>query len=335
MDSNLKAFLTLIRTGEGTLGDNGYRTLYGGKLFDSFDDHPRIKVKAGNWISSAAGAYQFLEKTWDGLVKANPWELTDFSPDKQDAGAVYLIKGRKAYDDVIAGRFKAAILKCNKEWASLPLSPYGQPTLTMDKALLILANAGGTLAAEPEPTTATPEKPMAPFLLAAVSPMIQALPDFAKIFQSPDVASRNVEAVTKAAGIVMNAVDATNVQEAVEKIQASPAVAAVANDAIRMSQADLMDMIERMARIDEASVGAAREFSRNDKPVMGQWLFVHVLSVLFVALGGGAAIFVLATSTDPTERVMALQTLLIVGFASVAGFWLGSSRSSQMKDLVK
>jgi hypothetical protein len=32
---------------------------------------------------------------------------------------------------------------------------------------------------------------------------------------------------------------------------------------------------------------------------------------------------------------MALQTLLIVGFASVAGFWLGSSRSSQMKDVIK
>ena len=52
--------------------------------------------------------------------------------------------------------------------------------------------------------------PMAPFLLAAIPALIQALPDFAKIFKSPDVAERNVEAVTKAADIVMSAVGARN-----------------------------------------------------------------------------------------------------------------------------
>jgi flagellar basal body-associated protein FliL len=90
-----------------------------------------------------------------------------------------------------------------------------------------------------------------------------------------------------------------------------------------------------MAKLDEDSVQAARQFAMQEKPVYKKFMFVHILSLLFVLLGGGAAIFVLATSDDPTERVMALQTLLIVGFASVAGFWLGSSRSSQMKDVIK
>lgn len=186
-----------------------------------------------------------------------------------------------------------------------------------------------------EPIPALPETTMPPFLLAAIPALIQALPDFAKLFKSPDVAERNVEAVTKAAGIVMDAVGATNVQTAVETVQADPAMAAVANTAVRMSQADLLDMIERMAAMDESSVAAARSFSASDKPVLGQWLFVHLLSLLLVVLGGGAAIYVLASSQDATERAMALQALLLVGFASVAGFWLGSSRSSQVKDLVK
>ena len=57
--------------------------------------------------------------------------------------AVALIKRRGALADVIAGRFDSAIAKCNKEWASLPGSPYGQPTLTLDRAHAVLAMAGG------------------------------------------------------------------------------------------------------------------------------------------------------------------------------------------------
>lgn len=188
---------------------------------------------------------------------------------------------------------------------------------------------------EPPAIPPLEEKPVAPFLIAAIPALINAIPEFAKIFKSPDVAERNVEAVVKASEIIMQATGATNVQDAVEKVQADPEVAAAANESLRLNRAELMDVLERAWDRDEASIAAARVFSQQDKPIFGRWMFVHVISLLFVILGGGAAIFVLATSTDPTERVMALQTLLIVGFASVAGFWLGSSRSSQVKDLVR
>lgn len=135
---NVQAFLMLIRTGEGTANANGYRTLFGGRLFDGFADHPRITVTAGGYTSTAAGAYQFLSKTWDGLG------LPDFSPGMQDLGAVMLIKRRGALADVIAGRLGAAIAKCNKEWASLPGSPYGQPTMTATRAASLFAQWGGT-----------------------------------------------------------------------------------------------------------------------------------------------------------------------------------------------
>ena len=179
------------------------------------------------------------------------------------------------------------------------------------------------------------ETEMAPFLVAAIPGLIAALPEFAKIFSKPDVAERNVEAVVKASEIVMQATGASNVQEAVEKVQDNPEVAEAANEALRMNRAELMDALERAWDKDEVSIAAARQFSREDKPVIGRWLFVHLLSVLLVLMGGGAAIAVLFTSADQTERAMALQALLLVGFASVVAFWLGSSRSSQMKDMVR
>ena len=38
---NVRAFLRMLRHGEGTAGDNGYRVQFGGGLFASFVDHPR------------------------------------------------------------------------------------------------------------------------------------------------------------------------------------------------------------------------------------------------------------------------------------------------------
>lgn len=144
-NNNLQAFLALIRQAEGTAGPNGYRTLFGGKLFDSFADHPRIRVSArlgGRRITStAAGAYQILAGTWDE-VKARKG-LPDFSPESQDICAVELIRRHGALADVRAGRLLVALEKCNKEWASLPGSPYGQPTISEGRAQQIFADQGG------------------------------------------------------------------------------------------------------------------------------------------------------------------------------------------------
>lgn len=141
-NQNLQAFLTLIRTGEGTADDGGYSRLFGGGSFDGFADHPRQRVTRSGLTSTAAGAYQILARTWDDL-KNSGYSFPDFSPASQDKAAIALIKRRGALADVLAGRFDRAITKCNKEWASLPGSPYGQPTLSMSRARQILAQAGG------------------------------------------------------------------------------------------------------------------------------------------------------------------------------------------------
>lgn len=148
-DQNVASFLRTIRYAEGTAGPDGYRTLFGGEFFDSFADHPRkvITRKLGASVisSSAAGAYQILEKTWDDLQAT--MQLPDFSPDSQDAAALFLITRRGALADIRAGNFTSAIAKLNREWASLPGSPYGQPTKSMDKLASFYTGQGGEIAA--------------------------------------------------------------------------------------------------------------------------------------------------------------------------------------------
>lgn len=141
---NVQAFLRVIRRGEGTADEAGYRRIFGGRLFTSFADHPRIKVTASGYTSTAAGAYQFLASTWDETARI--MKLADFSPANQDRGAVGRLVFRRALDDVIAGRFAQAIAKCGKEWASLPGSPYGQPTITMQTAQTVYTQSGGQYA---------------------------------------------------------------------------------------------------------------------------------------------------------------------------------------------
>lgn len=144
-DKNVIAFLKTIRIGEGTSGPDGYRTLFGGGVFSSFSDHPNQKIRAGGYVSTAAGAYQFLYSTWKECQLA--LQLSDFSPSNQDLAAVYLINRRGALQDVIDGRFDRAVEKCNQEWASLPGSPYGQPTENLATIRNKFKEFGGTVTA--------------------------------------------------------------------------------------------------------------------------------------------------------------------------------------------
>lgn len=144
---NRAAFLMMIRTAEGTAGADGYRTQFGGGLFDSFADHPRqviTRMSNGRQISSsAAGAYQFLRKTWDGLVPR--LGLVDFSPASQDAAAIQLIADAGALRDVDAGRFALAVRKVKGIWASMPGAGYGQPEVALASLQAAYVAAGGVV----------------------------------------------------------------------------------------------------------------------------------------------------------------------------------------------
>jgi len=155
--NNVDAFLLMIRTAEGTAGSNGYRTLFGGKLFSDYSDHPRLAQRYGQLWTSAAGAYQFMAVSpipgSDKSTRVNTWDvlqkrlgLPDFSPDSQDAAAVELIREAGALGDVRAGRFDQAVNKVRRIWASMPGAGYSQPEKSLDALRVAYLNAGGNLA---------------------------------------------------------------------------------------------------------------------------------------------------------------------------------------------
>lgn len=143
---NVRAMLMLIRHGEGTLGENGYRTIFGGQLFTGWADHPRIKVTKWGHTSTAAGAYQFLSEVWDETRRF--MKLPDFSPATQDLAAVGRMAARGVLDEVVAGDVRAALNQLSYEWASLPPKRYkGQGKISTEQAVRLFVGYGGKLKA--------------------------------------------------------------------------------------------------------------------------------------------------------------------------------------------
>lgn len=125
---NVQKMLNLIASAEGV--KHGYNTLFGNERLSDLSWHPGIKkgftqTDGKKNATTAAGRYQFLEDTWNGVAKQ--LGLKDFSPKNQDIAAVALLAQNGALPSVLKGDFKTAIQKSGSTWASLPSSPYAQP----------------------------------------------------------------------------------------------------------------------------------------------------------------------------------------------------------------
>jgi muramidase (phage lysozyme) len=132
----MQAFLATIRWAEtGNSGTESYRKLVFNGNFNDFSTHPLIKQCApinGNRIcSTAAGAYQMLDKSWWDLQPK--LKLADFSPVSQDRMAVEYIRRNRAIADVESGNFDKAVCKVGKIWASFPCNSYNQNPKSMEK----------------------------------------------------------------------------------------------------------------------------------------------------------------------------------------------------------
>jgi muramidase (phage lysozyme) len=327
-DTNVKSFLAVIRAGEGTSDSGGYSRHYGGTSFDSFADHPRIAITAGRWTSTAAGAYQFLSRTWDECASA--LDLADFSPKNQDLAALFLIDRRKALDDVLAGRIEQAIAKCNREWASLPGSPYGQPVRTMEQALATYRAHGGELAANLATIADTQEAPMPiPAIIAAVLPgLIQSIPALTRIFGSgSEISERNAKAAEMVVGIVQEATGAKNAQEAAEIVASDPAQAQAAQEAVKARWHELTEVgggVEAARKADAASIaqnGPWWQVFRSPSFIVALFL----LPLVYMIVGAVVGLFGAPFSEDVRAAIANGIVGLVLG--GLIGYYYGQTTS--------
>lgn len=339
-EPNVAAFLRALRLGEGTRDEDGYRRIVGGSHFQGFADHPRTMVALPNLSvnSSAAGAYQFLARTWDGLVRQ--YAFPDFSPPWQDAGAVGLIIGRKALDAVRVGRIREAITLCNREWASLPGSPYGQRTEALDRVLLEYRKWGGTLTDDSDGRQApapidnsrsreaapedTPMLPLIPIIAAVLPSIISAIPQLGKIFGSgSEVSQRNIEGATRVLEAVTQATGSVNALEAAEKIAADPVMAAAAQAAV---QAIWFELVEAGG----GGIDGARKADAVRQSDGWIWYrsvaFLSMLLLLPLVYMAALAVFFPAIGGDWPSEVRASALMMTLGIAvSIGAYAWGSS----------
>lgn len=135
---NVNAYLNMLMDAEGTSRySNPYAVAGGGKVMvqdlsqaGGFPKWGFTQTDGKKNTSSAAGAFQFLNSTYDDLRRQG-YEVNDFQPQTQRLAAIALLKQNGALPHIVNGDFDTAIRKSAGTWASLPGSPYAQKTRDM------------------------------------------------------------------------------------------------------------------------------------------------------------------------------------------------------------
>jgi muramidase (phage lysozyme) len=130
---NIIAANKTVRHTEGTNADDGYSYLFGSnpkntRRFTDFSKHPNIAEPFGeNEHSTAAGAFQILYPTYQQLCAK--YGFADFTPETQDLMFCAILDEINMLEKVVNGYFMITQVQdaMGGQWASLPLSKYGQP----------------------------------------------------------------------------------------------------------------------------------------------------------------------------------------------------------------
>jgi len=165
------------------------------------------------------------------------------------------------------------------------------------------------------------ERPMAPILAALLPSLISAIPQLAKLFGSGPKTDKTIAIAEKVAQVVIDATGATNLQAAVETINADPAKRDVATQAVQAVWYELQEI--------GGGIGAAREFSVRASAESAAfykmpafWISLALLPLLY-----GTVWLVLTGAEGFTNELRAaIASSVVTGvLGAVAGFWLGSS----------
>lgn len=341
------------------------------RTFSSFADHPREAFQfthqtRGLLWTSASGAYQAMcavpnrtrVDTWGDFVRSEGPH--DFSPLSQDKFAVWCLNRRHALQDVLDGNIEQAIFKCALEWASFPGNDYGQG----GKSLQVLLNTydhflqagvgpdypmvAPTPQVPADPPAVAPSRPVAapspspwssimpiaqtaltmtnPLLGLAFTAITDVVPKLLDLFKGESaVAARNVEAVKTVVESVKAATGAVNEQDLIEKIQSKdPAVIAAVQEGVKQVYYDIEVKLDGVVAARQAFAPAGTPFYKTGP----FWITILLLLPVYYVTHN--------VMQDLTEKNHDLRLMVVTAFISgvlfsIAGFWLGTSMSSQRK----
>ena len=161
---------------------------------------------------------------------------------------------------------------------------------------------------------------MLPVLGALLPTIIGMIPSLTKVFtDGTSVTDRNIVVAQKVGELIVDATEATNLQDAVETMQRDPDALQAATSAV---QSQLYDLVEAGG----GGIAGAREFA--SKPIGSVWsnpallVTAALLPLLYVTIW-----YVFQNNEGFSNEVRAaIASSVVTGvLGSVVGFWLGSS----------
>lgn len=175
-----KALIATVTQSEGTAGDKGYNTVYGGAVVPELTQMTlgeiyeasklggtnRIPDRLGGGVipyhvdqynSSATGAPQLMPQTLKGLLDSGRFSSDQvFDKNVQNAIIIALARDRMGGKPVTAENIKAYMPELGKEWASMS-QYHGQSTTTAGESISLFEK--NLRYFEGQPSTAEPAKP--------------------------------------------------------------------------------------------------------------------------------------------------------------------------------
>jgi uncharacterized membrane protein YeaQ/YmgE (transglycosylase-associated protein family) len=180
-------------------------------------------------------------------------------------------------------------------------------------------HAVGLLAATDMPTKES--TPVLPVLGALLPTIIGMIPQLTKVFtDGTSVTDRNIVVAQKVGELIVDATQATNLQDAVETMQRDPEALQAATAAV---QSQMYDLVEAGG----GGIAGARAFSASSdgKSLLCMpafWVTVLLLPLLY----GTVWIALTSESGFSNEVRAAIASAVVTGIlGAVVGFWLGSS----------
>lgn len=144
-DPRVQAMMDAIGVGEGTFnrrtGERSFFKWFGNAPLNPSEEHPGLspvrffnKQKGRMDKSSAAGFGQFLRGTWQG-AEQDIGDLDFNNPLDQMLAFVEKMRDRNMVAPLLRGDTRTAMARGAPEWASLPGSPYQQPTVSQSTVI--------------------------------------------------------------------------------------------------------------------------------------------------------------------------------------------------------